>query len=88
MRAFEQVADMKEPFDLSKVKDPSAPIEALLSKKPLTLQEDLAPSTDTNSVAVHLKATSDPRFYVPIQFLRVAWYLEQSVTVHASPLNN
>ncbi|GKD44039.1 hypothetical protein Tco_1268684, partial [Tanacetum coccineum] len=67
-RAFEQVADMKEPFDLSKVKgyrssykkdhtqasndlatttfpwldefvvDPSAPIEALLSKKPPTLQ--------------------------------------------------
>ncbi|GJX22154.1 hypothetical protein Tco_0226599 [Tanacetum coccineum] len=72
-RAFEQVADIKEPFDLSKVKgyrssykkdhtqssndlatatfpwlnefvaDPSAPIEALLSKKPLTLQR-LAPS--------------------------------------------
>ncbi|GJZ75424.1 hypothetical protein Tco_0639889 [Tanacetum coccineum] len=67
-RAFEQVADMKEPFDLSKVKgyrssykkdhtqasndlatttfpwldefvaDPSSPIEALLSKKPPTLQ--------------------------------------------------
>ncbi|GJZ24276.1 hypothetical protein Tco_0561735 [Tanacetum coccineum] len=67
-RAFEQVAGMKEPFDLSKVKgyrssykkdhtqasndlvtatfpwldkfvaDPSAPIEALLSKKPPTLQ--------------------------------------------------
>ncbi|GKG21754.1 hypothetical protein Tco_0384349, partial [Tanacetum coccineum] len=66
-RAFEHVADMKEPFDLSKVKgyrssykkdhtqasndlatatfpwlnkfvvDPSAPIEALLSKNPLTL---------------------------------------------------
>ncbi|GJS52967.1 hypothetical protein Tco_0626329 [Tanacetum coccineum] len=72
-RAFEQVADMKEPFDLLKVKgyrssykkdhtqasndlaiatfpwldefvaDPSAPIEALLSKKPLTLQRP-APS--------------------------------------------
>ncbi|GJR49157.1 hypothetical protein Tco_1317260 [Tanacetum coccineum] len=66
-RAFKQVADMKEPFDLSKVKDyrssynkdhtqasndlstatfpwldefvadPSAPIQALLSKKPSTL---------------------------------------------------
>ncbi|GKE72666.1 hypothetical protein Tco_1534707 [Tanacetum coccineum] len=72
-RAFEQVAGMKEPFDLSKVKgyrssykkdhtqdsndlvtatfpwldefvaDPSAPIKALLSKKPPTLQR-LAPS--------------------------------------------
>ncbi|GJT81489.1 hypothetical protein Tco_1055831 [Tanacetum coccineum] len=40
-RAFEQVAGIKEPFDLSKldkfVADPSTPIEALLSKKPLTL---------------------------------------------------
>ncbi|GKG04366.1 hypothetical protein Tco_0314753, partial [Tanacetum coccineum] len=72
-KAFEQVADMKEPFELSKVKgyrssykkdhtqasndlatttfpwldefvaDPSAPIEALLSKKPPTLQRP-APS--------------------------------------------
>ncbi|GJT21767.1 hypothetical protein Tco_0891704 [Tanacetum coccineum] len=43
-RAFEQVADMKEPFDLSKfVADPSTPIEALLSKKPPTLQRP-APS--------------------------------------------
>ncbi|GKE63922.1 hypothetical protein Tco_1514289, partial [Tanacetum coccineum] len=46
-RAFEQVADMKEPFDFSKldefVADPSAPIEALLSKKPPTLQRP-APS--------------------------------------------
>ncbi|GKB65065.1 hypothetical protein Tco_0921251, partial [Tanacetum coccineum] len=72
-RVFEQVADMKEPFDLSKVKgyrssykkdhtqasndlatatfpwldefvaDPSSPIEALLSKKPPTLQRP-APS--------------------------------------------
>ncbi|GJU33536.1 hypothetical protein Tco_1181890 [Tanacetum coccineum] len=72
-RAYEQVADMKEPFDLSKVKgyrssykkdhtqasndlatatfpwldefvaDPSAPIEALLSKKPPSLQRP-APS--------------------------------------------
>ncbi|GKF53839.1 hypothetical protein Tco_0160749, partial [Tanacetum coccineum] len=67
-RAYEQVADMKEPFDMSKVKgyrssykkdhtqasnnlatasfpwldefmaDPSTPIEALLSKKPPSLQ--------------------------------------------------
>ncbi|GJS20596.1 hypothetical protein Tco_0449228 [Tanacetum coccineum] len=36
-RAYKQVADMKEPFDLSKVKDPTAPIEALLSKKPPSL---------------------------------------------------
>ncbi|GJV22490.1 hypothetical protein Tco_1371510 [Tanacetum coccineum] len=42
-RAYEQVADMKEPFDLSKVKDPRAPIEALLSKKPPSLQRP-APS--------------------------------------------
>nr|GEU41100.1 hypothetical protein [Tanacetum cinerariifolium] len=72
-RAFEQVAGIKEPFDLSKLKDyrssykkdhtqasndlatatfpwldefvvdPSAPIEALLSKNPLTLQRP-APS--------------------------------------------
>ncbi|GKC65188.1 hypothetical protein Tco_1097786 [Tanacetum coccineum] len=42
-RAFKQVADMKEPFDLSKVKDPSAPIKALLSNNPLTLQRP-APS--------------------------------------------
>nr|GEY91300.1 hypothetical protein [Tanacetum cinerariifolium] len=43
-RAYEQVADMKEPFDLSKfVADPSAPIEALLSKKPPSLQRP-APS--------------------------------------------
>ncbi|GJY10767.1 hypothetical protein Tco_0378952 [Tanacetum coccineum] len=42
-RAYEQVADMKEPFDLSKVKDPSALIEALLSKKPPSLQRP-APS--------------------------------------------
>ncbi|GJV01948.1 integrase, catalytic region, zinc finger, CCHC-type containing protein [Tanacetum coccineum] len=72
-RAYEQVADIKEPFDLSKVKgyhssykkdhiqanndlatptfpwldefmaDPLAPIEALLSKKPLSLQRH-APS--------------------------------------------
>ncbi|GJR72997.1 hypothetical protein Tco_0085362 [Tanacetum coccineum] len=37
--AYEQVADMKEPFDLSEfVANPSAPIEALLSKKPPSLQ--------------------------------------------------
>ncbi|GJY25166.1 hypothetical protein Tco_0399892 [Tanacetum coccineum] len=41
-RAFEQVGDMKEPFNLSRlnefVADSSAPIKALLSKKPPTLQ--------------------------------------------------
>ncbi|GJR50803.1 hypothetical protein Tco_1401324 [Tanacetum coccineum] len=43
-RAYEQVAEMKEPFDLSKfVADPSAPIKALLSKKPPSLQRT-APS--------------------------------------------
>nr|GEZ74763.1 hypothetical protein [Tanacetum cinerariifolium] len=40
-RAFEHVAGMEEPFNLSKldefVADPSAPIEALLLKKPQTL---------------------------------------------------
>ncbi|GJU27314.1 hypothetical protein Tco_1165935 [Tanacetum coccineum] len=37
---FEEVADMKEPFNLEKVKvvaDPSASVEALLSKKPQSL---------------------------------------------------
>ncbi|GJZ22459.1 hypothetical protein Tco_0559501 [Tanacetum coccineum] len=44
-RDFEQVANMKEPFGLSKVKAYRllAPIESLLSKKPLTLQRP-APS--------------------------------------------
>ncbi|GKD98712.1 hypothetical protein Tco_1382609, partial [Tanacetum coccineum] len=46
-RAFEKVAGIKEPFNLSKldeiVADPSAPIEALLSKKPPTLHRP-APS--------------------------------------------
>ncbi|GJY36868.1 hypothetical protein Tco_0422246 [Tanacetum coccineum] len=46
-RAFEQVSDMKEPFYLSKLDkfmaDTSAPIEALLLKKPPTLQRP-APS--------------------------------------------
>nr|GEV78834.1 hypothetical protein [Tanacetum cinerariifolium] len=41
-RAYQQVADMKEPFDLLKLDefmaDPLAPIEALLSKKPQSLQ--------------------------------------------------
>nr|GEV53688.1 hypothetical protein [Tanacetum cinerariifolium] len=38
--AFEEVAKMKEPFDLFKVKgySPSTPIEALLSKKPQSFQ--------------------------------------------------
>ncbi|GKA49109.1 hypothetical protein Tco_0742067 [Tanacetum coccineum] len=49
-RAYEQVAAMKEPFDLSKAKgyhefvaDVTAPIEGLLSKNPPTLQKP-APS--------------------------------------------
>ncbi|GKE21100.1 hypothetical protein Tco_1432612 [Tanacetum coccineum] len=45
-KAYEHVAGMKEPFDLSKVKgypDASASVEALLSKKPPTLQK-LVPS--------------------------------------------
>ncbi|GJY29803.1 hypothetical protein Tco_0405570, partial [Tanacetum coccineum] len=86
-RAFEQVAGMKEPFDLLKVKgycssykkdhtqdsndlatatfpwldefvaDPSAPIEALLSKKPLTLQR-LAPSRTQFPLVSSQRATS------------------------------
>ncbi|GJW60333.1 hypothetical protein Tco_0109668 [Tanacetum coccineum] len=42
-RAYEQVAAMKEPFNLSKAKDAAAPIVALLSKKPPPLQKP-APS--------------------------------------------
>ncbi|GJV39417.1 hypothetical protein Tco_1417857, partial [Tanacetum coccineum] len=51
-RAYEQVARMKEPFDLSKVKglneyvvDASAFVEALLSKKPPTLQKPIPSRT-------------------------------------------
>ncbi|GJY34433.1 hypothetical protein Tco_0418902 [Tanacetum coccineum] len=85
-RAFEQVADMKEPFYLSKVKgyrpsykkdhtqasndlatatfpwlnefvsDSSAPIEALLSKKPLTLRRH-APSKTQVPVPSSQRAT-------------------------------
>nr|GFC97843.1 hypothetical protein [Tanacetum cinerariifolium] len=36
--AFEEVMNMKEPFNLAKVKDPSASVEALLSKKPKSLR--------------------------------------------------
>nr|GEX83564.1 hypothetical protein [Tanacetum cinerariifolium] len=43
-KAFEQVAAMKEPFNLLKVKGyPSALVEVLLSKKPSSLQRP-APS--------------------------------------------
>ncbi|GJY53457.1 hypothetical protein Tco_0445121 [Tanacetum coccineum] len=85
-RAYEQVADMKEPFDLSKVKgyrssykkdhtqasndlatatfpwfdefvaDPSAPIKALLSKKPPSLQRP-APSKTQVPLPFSLRAT-------------------------------
>ncbi|GKD08656.1 hypothetical protein Tco_1188341 [Tanacetum coccineum] len=59
-RAFEQVADMKEPFYLSKlnefVSDSSAPIEALLSKKPLTLRRP-APSKTQVPVPSSQRAT-------------------------------
>ncbi|GKE73338.1 hypothetical protein Tco_1535379 [Tanacetum coccineum] len=86
-RAFEQVVDMNDPFDLSKVKgnrssykkdhnqasnnlatatfpwldefmaDPSAPIEALLSKKPSTLQRP-APSRTQVPLVSSQRATS------------------------------
>nr|GEV71847.1 hypothetical protein [Tanacetum cinerariifolium] len=86
-RAYEQVIDMKEPFDLSKVKgyrssykkdrtqastdlatvtfpwldefvaDPSAPIEALLSKKPPSLQRP-SPSRTQVSLPSSQRATS------------------------------
>ncbi|GJZ11897.1 hypothetical protein Tco_0546656 [Tanacetum coccineum] len=57
-RAFEQVADMKEPFDLSKfLADPSAPFEALLSKKPPTLQRP-APSKTQVPLPSSQRATS------------------------------
>ncbi|GJR93596.1 hypothetical protein Tco_0265770 [Tanacetum coccineum] len=64
-RAYEQVAAMKEPFDLSKVKDivlhefvvdAAAPIEALLSKKPPTLQKP-APSRTQIHAPSSYKAT-------------------------------
>ncbi|GJY66907.1 hypothetical protein Tco_0469145 [Tanacetum coccineum] len=57
-RAYEQVANMKEPFDLSKfVADPSAPIEALLSKKPPSLQRHV-PSRTQVPFPSSQKATS------------------------------
>ncbi|GKC92006.1 hypothetical protein Tco_1157448 [Tanacetum coccineum] len=58
MEAFEQVAAMKEPFDLTKVKGyhPSAPIEVLLSKKPSSIQRP-APSKTQALVASSKKAT-------------------------------
>ncbi|GJW55354.1 hypothetical protein Tco_0099439 [Tanacetum coccineum] len=37
-QAFEEVANMKDPFDITKVKDPYASVEALLSMKPRILQ--------------------------------------------------
>ncbi|GJV51781.1 hypothetical protein Tco_1447522 [Tanacetum coccineum] len=61
-RAYEQVADIKEPFNLSKVKDefvadPLAPIEALLSKKPLSLQRH-APSRTQGPLPSSQRVTS------------------------------
>ncbi|GKC77271.1 hypothetical protein Tco_1128045, partial [Tanacetum coccineum] len=94
-RAFEQVADTKEPFDLSKVKgyrfsynkdhtqssnglatatfpwlnefvaDPSAPIEALLSKKPPTLQR---PSPSKTQVPLPSSQRATPSS-VPVSIL-------------------
>ncbi|GJU47363.1 hypothetical protein Tco_1204629 [Tanacetum coccineum] len=88
-RAYEQVADMKDPFDLSKVKgyrssykkdhiqassdlatatflwldefvaDPLAPIEALLSKKPPSLQRP-APSRTQVPLPSSQRATPSP----------------------------
>ncbi|GKB25223.1 hypothetical protein Tco_0864624 [Tanacetum coccineum] len=58
-KAFEQVAAMKEPFDLIKVKGyhPSDPVEVLLSKKPPSIQKP-APSKTQALVASYQKATS------------------------------
>ncbi|GKA73088.1 hypothetical protein Tco_0779304 [Tanacetum coccineum] len=58
-KAFEQVAAMKEPFDLTKVKGyhPSAPVEVLLSKKPPSIQNP-APSKTQALVTSSQKATS------------------------------
>ncbi|GKD56970.1 hypothetical protein Tco_1290357 [Tanacetum coccineum] len=57
-RAYEQVAAMKDPFDLSKAKGyhVAAPIEALLSKKPPTLQKP-TPSRTQMHVPSSQKAT-------------------------------
>ncbi|GJW02166.1 hypothetical protein Tco_1561022 [Tanacetum coccineum] len=59
-KAFEQVAVMKEPFNLTKlsefVADPSAPVEVLLSKKPPSIQKP-APSKTQALVASSQKAT-------------------------------
>ncbi|GKF68516.1 hypothetical protein Tco_0198195, partial [Tanacetum coccineum] len=57
-RAYEQVAEMKKPFDLSKfVAYPSAPIKALLSKKPPSLQRT-APSRTQVPLPSSQRATS------------------------------
>ncbi|GKF01985.1 hypothetical protein Tco_0028908 [Tanacetum coccineum] len=58
-RTYEQVAAMKEPFDLSKAKGYHAttPIETLLSKKPSMLQRP-APSRTRIHVPSSQKATS------------------------------
>ncbi|GJU32877.1 hypothetical protein Tco_1176466 [Tanacetum coccineum] len=60
-KAFEQVAGMKEPFDLSKlskfIANPSAPVEVLLSKKPPSPQRP-APSKTQALVSSSPKATS------------------------------
>ncbi|GKF52532.1 hypothetical protein Tco_0159442 [Tanacetum coccineum] len=58
-RAYEQVAAMKDPFDLSKAKgypDATTLIEALLSKKPPMLQKP-APSRTQMPVTSSQKAT-------------------------------
>ncbi|GKC62318.1 hypothetical protein Tco_1094916 [Tanacetum coccineum] len=55
-RAYEHVAAMKEPFDLSNAKEVASLIEALLSKKPLALQKP-APSRTQIPVPSSQKAT-------------------------------
>nr|GEW23570.1 hypothetical protein [Tanacetum cinerariifolium] len=76
-QAFEQVAGIKEPFDLSKVKGyhPLAPVEVLLSKKPPSLQRPARSKTQA-LVASSPKAT-------PSSVLGTS-----SVNKSSSPTNN
>ncbi|GKD44813.1 hypothetical protein Tco_1269458, partial [Tanacetum coccineum] len=68
--AYEQVAAMKEPFDLSKVKDivlhAAAPIEALLSKKPPTLQKPAPSRTQIHAPSSQKATPSFASFVNPI----------------------
>ncbi|GJZ31938.1 hypothetical protein Tco_0576985 [Tanacetum coccineum] len=68
--AFEEVAKMKDPFDITKVKevvaDPHASTEALLSKKPCVLQHPAPTKTHVPaSSAPSQKATPSPALMFP-----------------------